>query len=253
MGRLLRPGPATLAGLRWLATVGPAPMSAWRVAMGWGASASFSHAARLSASGWVARRPMARGAGSLLYVTRAGVRVADVPAVGLASAPAPTSWAHHEACAWVAAWLTARGRRMTGPRELLLDASWRGELEWIERGGLRRRGHRPDLLGGLPASERPMPIEVELAGKSQARLRAVLSLYASWIADGRTPAVIYACASPTVAQHVRQQAAEVGLTAEQKTLRIELLDTIRATALTTRAQTNALPRPRSAGEPGREA
>ena len=35
----VRPGPSTVAGLRWLAKVGPAPLGAWGIAMGWGQAA----------------------------------------------------------------------------------------------------------------------------------------------------------------------------------------------------------------------
>jgi hypothetical protein len=119
-------------------------------------------------------------------------------AAALPAAPAPTTWAHCEACAWVAAWLTARGRQMVGSREVLVDEFWRGELEWLERGGLRRRGHRPDLAGGLAAGGPLLPIEVELASKSIPRLRAILALHASWVAAGKTAAVIYVCGTRKV-------------------------------------------------------
>jgi hypothetical protein len=204
--------------------------------MGWGRTAVYSHSQRLLDSGWAASVRMPHGAGSLIYPTRAGVHVAAVQAMSLAAPPAPTTWAHCEACAWVAAWLTARGRQMTGPRQLLADERWRGELEWMERGGLRRRGHRPDLLGGLTTGGRLLPIEVELASKSHARLRAILSLHATWVASGKTPAVIYICGSDTVAGHVRREAASVGLATERKTLRVEQLETIRHAAIAARRE-----------------
>ena len=40
-----------------------------------------------------------------------------------------------------------------------------------------------------------LPIEVELASKSKARLRSVLALHAAWIAAGKTGAVVYVCGS----------------------------------------------------------
>lgn len=235
MGRRLGPGQGTLSGLRWLARVGPAPVDAWGVAMGWGRTAGYSHASRLLAAGWAERTAMAQGDGSMIYPTRDGLKVAGVTAVSLASAPAPTTWAHSEACAWVAAWLTARGRQMAGPRQLLADEFWRGELEWMERSGLRRRGHRPDLAGGLPAGGPLLPIEVELASKSLPRLRAILGLHASWVAAGKTPAVIYICGDSNLADRVRHEAQGVGLAPERKTLRVELLDTIRHSAIQARA------------------
>ena len=55
-------------------------LEAWAVAMGWGQSAVYSHAARLSDAGWAGSCQMTHGAGSLIYATGAGVRVAGVSA-----------------------------------------------------------------------------------------------------------------------------------------------------------------------------
>jgi hypothetical protein len=126
---------------------------------------------------------------------------------------------------------------MAGPRELLVDDFWRGELEWLERGGIRRRGHRPDLAGGLRAGGPMLPIEVELASKSTPRLRAILALHASWIAAGKTAAVIYVCGTQKLAQRIRREGSAVGLASEHKTLRVELLQTIRHAALAARSNT----------------
>ena len=240
MVRMLNAGPATVAGLRWLASVGPAPLDAWAVAMGWGERTMYSHATRLLTRRWAQTCPMTHGAGSLIYATRTGVQVCGINAAALSAAPAPTTWAHYEACAWTAAWLTARGRTMIGPRELLLDDRWRGELEWLERDGLRRRGHRPDLAAGTVSSGGLVPIEVELASKSTVRLRAILALHASWIAARHSSAVIYVCGTRKVTERVREQAAEVGLTPENKTLRIELLATVCDAAIAARGEPSAV-------------
>jgi hypothetical protein len=181
---------------------------------------------------------MAYGSGSLLYATPAGVKVVAAAAVPLARVPAPTSWAHWRACAWTAAWLSARGRKLVGSRELLADDSWRGELSWQDRSGSHRRAHRPDLAGGLQGGAL-LPIEVELTRKSKARLRAVLALHAAWIAAGKTGAVIYVCGGRSLAERVRAQGAEVGLSAgggqPRKTLRVELLEEIYEQALAARS------------------
>jgi hypothetical protein len=180
--------------------------------------------------------PTRRGSGSLIYATRTGVAIAGAPASPLAAEPAPTTWAHCAACAWTAAWLTARGRHVVGTRELLVDDSWHTELEWLERGGVRRRGHRPDLAAGIVAGGSLMPIEVELATKSTARLQAILGLHAAWIAARKTSAVIYVCETAKLRARVRDQATQVGLSTERKTLRVELLDTIRDAALAARTR-----------------
>ncbi|MFZ1996535.1 MAG: hypothetical protein WAU75_20655 [Solirubrobacteraceae bacterium] len=149
----------------------------------------------------------------------------DVPA---APAPAPTWWSHHSACAWVAAWLTVRQREMRAPRELVTDKAWRGEL--VSVAGSRRTVHTPDLVGIVP-NRRPAAIEVELSRKSKARLRAILALHASWIAAGRSGACVYICGNHDVRDLVIAQAARVGLGTANGSLRVELLETVKALAL----------------------
>jgi hypothetical protein len=122
---------------------------------------------------------------------------------------------------------------MVGSRELLLDDGWRGDVEWLERSGLQRRGHRPDLLAGLPGAGL-LPIEVELACKSLARLRSILALHATWIAAGKTGAVIYVCGTQKVLERVLKHADDVGLERDQKTLRGELLADVREQAIAAR-------------------
>ncbi len=136
-----------IEGLRWLARVGPAPIDAWGCAMGWAPGNARSHAARLTRERWLARVARPRGEGSLFFATRQGVQVAGVD-VPPAPAPAPIWWDHLAACAWVAAWLTVRGREMVGPRELIADRSWQGELKAAP--GSRRLVHTPDLVGIVP-------------------------------------------------------------------------------------------------------
>ena len=129
----VKPGPSTVAGLKWLARVGPTPLGAWGIAMGWGQAAVYSHARRLRTESCLAMCSRTRGEGSLVYASRMGVRDAGVTAAAVERRPAAVTWPHCEACAWTAAWLTARGRGMVGPRELLARTDWRGELRWRER------------------------------------------------------------------------------------------------------------------------
>jgi hypothetical protein len=227
---VLKPGPSSLRGLRWLAQVGPAPLQAWAVAMGWGQAAVYSHARRLRAAGWLERCSRPPGEPNLVYASRAGVRRSGVDAAVLQRPPRPVTWPHVEASAWTAAWLTARGRELQGPRQLLVQEAWRGEVLWRERGESRQRGHRPDLAGQLPDG-RWMPIEVELTEKSSARLKAVIGLHASWVAAGRTPAVMYVCGSDGIAERVSSDAHQAGLSVERETLRVELLPVIQHQAV----------------------
>ena len=188
--------------------MGAAPLDAWTCCDGVGAGdRSFScreaDSRAAGSIGW--RRPL--GKGSLFFATRLGVRVAGVD-VPPAPPPAPIWWAHHDACAWVAAWLTVRGRGLVGPRELIADESWQGEVKASP--GARRLIHTPDLVGIVPG-RRPAAIEVELARKSKARLRAILGLHSRWIASGKTGACVYVCGNADVHKLVIAQAEHVGL------------------------------------------
>jgi hypothetical protein len=226
----VKPGPSTVAGLKWLARVGPTPLGAWGIAMGWGQAAVYSHARRLRRDSYLGMCSRTRGEGSLVYASRTGVQRAGVTAAAVEKRPAAVTWPHCEACAWTAAWLTARGRGMVGPRELLVRTDWRGELRFRERGELRRRGHRPDLVGRLPDGQL-LPIEVELSEKSSARLKAVLELHAEWISAGKSAAVIYVCGDEEIAERVLADGGQAGLSVDRGTMRIELIGTIQREAV----------------------
>ena len=169
MGRVLRPGPGSMAGLRRLARCGPSPLDPWRYAMGWSEVAARNHACRLERQGWLERCPMLRGQGSLFLATRKGVLVLGLPLIA-SGTPAPMWWAHHSGCAWAAAWLTVRGRTFLGARELLDDPGWSGQLQWFDSHSSKWSGHRPDLVALV--SDAAIAIEVELAPKSKPRLDA---------------------------------------------------------------------------------
>jgi hypothetical protein len=228
-GRDLKVGQASLTGLAWLARVGPAPLEAWACGMGWRRAAMFSHAHRLEHEGWLTRWPLIRGRGSLVAATPLGVMVTGV-AVTPAPRPAPTWWAHLEACGWVAAWLAARGRDLQGSREVAADPYWHGEIKWHDRRGQHALGHRPDLAWLIDG--RRVAIEVELARKSTARLEAIIGLHANWRAAGRTAGVIYVCRDAAGARRVREVAGGLGLRTEKGGgLRVDELARVRQQAI----------------------
>lgn len=224
------PGPSTVAGLEWLVKVGPAPLGAWGIAMGWGQAAVYSHARRLREAGWLQTCRRVHREGTLVYASRAGVRDSGIDAAVVVREPAKVTWPHCEACAWTAAWLTARGRELVGARELLLDPAWRGELCFKERGELRRRGHRPDVAIRLPDGAM-LPMEVELTEKSSPRLEAVLKLHREWVLAGKSAGVIYVCANNDIARRVTADGEQAGLSLKRGTMRVELLETIQRQAI----------------------
>lgn len=230
MTDLLRAGPASCAGLRWLARVGPSPLEAWRCAMGWAYRTAHSHAQRLEREGWLVRYAMMRGSGSLLAATNSGIRAAELELTA-GPRPTPTLWAHDCGCAWTAAWLTVREAEWRGPRELLGDPSISGRLEWQTGAGWRRSTHRPDLMLTIDAGQ--VVVEVELQRKSTKRLAAILGLYGAWIAASRIAGVVYVCATQRLAARVQELSPQAGI--PSSALRLELLDKVRAQAIDLRA------------------
>jgi hypothetical protein len=217
-------------------------MDAWRCALGWGDRVARSHACRLERVGWLEHHRMFRGDGSLLVVTRRGVRMTGL-AVSAPAAPEPTWWAHDCACAWTAAWLTVRGARdWSGPREVLTDPRLKRIVLWSTRVGLRRAGHRPDLTVRAPAGL--VAIEVELERKSTSRMEAILTMYLRWIAEHEIGGVAYVCGSEARADRLRELADQVGIPTGE--LRIEMLSVVREEAQRGRSR----PAERSAGAGG---
>jgi hypothetical protein len=118
---------------------------------------------------------------------------------------------------------------MVAPREVLLNAEWCDELRFRERGELRRRGHRPDVVGCLPEGQQ-VPIEVELSEKSSARLTAVIGLHARWVLNRKSAAVIYVCGTHAIGERVVCVGEAAGLSVARGTLRVEPLARIKREA-----------------------
>src|ERR1044072_1632774 len=160
--------------------------------MGWGRAVAYDHARRLAAAGLVRTVPMTRGEGSLVVITAKGAIMAGCPASKARLAVAPTTWAHHCACAWVSAWLEVRGHAWWSEREIAEDEGWRYDVNYQDRRGTVRVTHRPDL--GVQIAPGPVAIEVELQRKVRARLVGILRMYEEQTNDDGTLAgVVYVC------------------------------------------------------------
>ncbi len=167
---------------------------------------------------------LTRGDGSLFVATRTGTRVLGL-SLRASEVPAATWWAHHCGCAWAAAYLQLRERNFIADRELLDDPLWSGRISWTDHEGLHSSGHRPDLVGFLPNGP-AVPVEVELAQKSIARLRAIIILYVRWRSEGRIGGVIYVCGDQDGAERI-MRVTEGVIGPEWRGLQVRLLDTFR--------------------------
>lgn len=193
--------------------------------MGWGQAAMESHRLRLEQTGLLERLKLRQGQEALVWATTAGARAAGISLPGLRRVPAPTTWEHHLAVSWAAAFFTVRGRPLLGGRELLADERWSQEISWAEHSGYRRSGHRPDLITHGPAAER-RAVEVELTVKSRTRVRAILDAHA----DSRAvDEVLYVVADEPLARHIRRCQAHSRL--QDKRLIVVALQQVREQAL----------------------
>jgi hypothetical protein len=159
-----------------------------------------------------------------VLVTKLGVRVLGT-GLGAQPEPQPNWWAHHSACAWTAAWLTVRGRRFLAEPEIRHSGEWGDRLQWFEGYGLRRSGHRPDLIAWA-SNGNVCAIEVELARKSKARLNAILSLHNDWMLHGKVRVLLYIVGDQDAARRIRL-GMQRNLFLGEGRVRIELLDTIK--------------------------
>jgi hypothetical protein len=90
-------------------------------------------------------------------------------------------------------------------------------------------GTRRAVVLDAPGPRDALQIEVELAQKSIARLRAILELHASWRAAGKSAGVIYICADEAGCARIRKRAAEYGLRpGKGGGFRVEPLETVKA-------------------------
>jgi len=227
MGRGLGVGPGSMAGLKWLARIGPCPLDAWRSAMGWSEVAARSHAKRLEDRGWLARQPMVRGDGCLFWATGAGSREARVAARPVRRVT-PALWSRHCAVAWVASWIRFQESHLLGPREILQLPEWAVRLRWRDHFGSHEAIHRPDLIAIPADGEYCAAVEVEVTRTSPGRLRENLRQHYRWQADGDLDTVFYVCADKLTADRVRKYAKSIGLTEGDGALVINLLNPIRA-------------------------
>lgn len=208
----IAPGRRSIEGLAWLARVGASPLEPWGLVMGWGRAVAYDHARRLAAAGLVRTVPMTRGKGSLVVITAKGAIMAGCPASRARRAIAPTTWAHHCACAWVSSWLEVRGRAWWSEREIAEDEWFRYDVNYQDRRGTARVTHRPDLA--VQIAPGPVAIEVELQRKVRARLLGILRMYEEHTQDDGTLAgVIYVCDRDDVAHAVRRAADDAWLQA----------------------------------------
>ncbi|MDQ6819594.1 MAG: hypothetical protein M3076_04510 [Actinomycetota bacterium] len=181
------------------------------------------------------RLKLRQGQEALVWATAQGAQAAGLGVPVLRRAPAPTTWEHHLAVGWVAAWLTVGGRPLLGSRELGADERWSGQIYWSERQQGRESRHRPDLVA-VDDTQQTLAVEVELTVKSRARTKAVLDMYGrSRAIDG----VIYVAADQLVARHIRR--AQKQSTLDPSTLSVRLLSDLREQAVCTPRQPFSAP------------
>jgi hypothetical protein len=151
------------------------------------------HVSRLEAAGWLGRMPWVWGEGSVVWLTRTGLRGVDLGAVrAVKTPPSPTTVAHGVLVAWSAARMERRGLRWLSARELAADT---------DRWAVRMRDERgyskqlPDLAVWGRGAERPVAIVGDEGHRREDRQRMILEGWRDAIWAEQYDGVQYDCAT----------------------------------------------------------
>ena len=195
--------------LRWLATTGAAGDDEVALACGITTGAARARLRALQGDGLARSERLLHGAPALHVLTRAGLRAAGRPELGVVALSA-SSFAHHLAVGRVAAALTSRGAEVCGERELRVWECAEGRALASAEVGYLRDGsialHRPDLV--CTGAGLPIAIEVELTVKAPERLRAIVR---GWARSRVVAGVVYyaaPAAARALARALRSEYAE---------------------------------------------
>ncbi len=172
---------------------------------------------------------MVRGDGCLFWATGTGTAAAGVSARPVQRVT-PTMWHEHCVAAWTASWVKLCGYELLGQREVLQRPEWAAEISWRDHRGSYRTTIRPEMVALFEDGDR-VAIQFELTRTSRERRRASLVQHAAWQAAGQSAQLLYVCGDESSRERIRSEAAAVGLSAEDGTLGVELVDTIRKSAL----------------------
>jgi hypothetical protein len=161
-------------------------------------------------AGWLGRMPWVWGEGSVLWLTSAGLRGADLGAVRAVKAPpSPTTTAHGVLVAWSAARMERRGLRWLSARELAADAD-RWAVRMRDERGYRKQ--LPDLAVWRQGAERPVAIVGEEGHRREDRQRMILEGWRDAIWAEQYAAIQYDCASAAAVAKIRRLAKKERLT-----------------------------------------
>jgi len=204
------PGPGTVRVARFIGRLGVVSLPAVGVGLDLDERVVRRHAARLEAVGWLGRMPWVWGEGSVVWLTSAGLRGADLGAVRAVKAPpSPTTIAHGVLVAWSAARMERRGLRWLSARELAADAD-RWAVRMRDERGYRKQ--LPDLAVWRRGAERPVAIVGEEGHRREDRQRMILEGWRDAIWADQYAAVQYDCASPAAVAKIRRLAEKERLT-----------------------------------------
>ena len=154
--------------------------------------------------------PWVWGEGSVVWLTSAGLRGADLGAVRAVKAPpSPTTVAHGVLVAWSAARMERRGLRWLSARELAADAD-RWAVRMRDERGYHK--HLPDLAVWRRGGERPVAIVGEEGHRREDRQRMILEGWRDAIWAEQYSAIQYDCASAAAVAKIRRLAKKECLT-----------------------------------------
>jgi hypothetical protein len=183
-----RLGPGSVRVGCFIGRLGVVALPAVGVGLGLAERVVRRHVARLERLGWLNRTSAIRGDGSLLWLTRAGLRGVGLADLAVVRAPDPFSaqTLHSVQVAWTAAVLEQRGVRWLAVRELELDAE-----RWAVPVANERGGHSPRLpdLVAWPATaggdQLPVAVIIDRGLLNRSRRRRLLDGFHAAVAAGQ--------------------------------------------------------------------
>ena len=204
------PGPGTVRVARFIGRLGVVSLPAVGVGLDLDERVVRRHVARLEAVGWLGRMPWVWGEGSVVWLTSAGLRGADLaPVRDVKAQPSPTTIAHGVLVAWSAARMERRGLPWLSARELAADAD-RWAVRMRDERGYRKQ--LPDLAVWRRGAERPVAIVGEESHRREDRQRMILEGWRDAVWAEQYAAIQYDCASQAAVAKIRRLAKRERLT-----------------------------------------
>jgi hypothetical protein len=201
-------GPGSVRVAKWIGRLGVVGLPAVAVGLQREERVVRRHVAKLEHAGWLRRGSLIWGMGSILWLTKTGLRETGLGQLRAVKASGPTPELVQPAIrvGWTAARIERRGYPWCSRRELALEHE-----RWEIRPSTERGGRLPDLAAWLNDTAAPIAIVVEHGHRRAERQKAILDAWREAIAAGQYSAVRYDTFHELTVRQLTHLADKVGL------------------------------------------